>query len=1395
LFLLLFASHALYGATQLLIAAPGESFSGGSVKTGTPSIQTAGVPFNITVYACNADWSIDTSTAGMVTLTSSDNTAVIVPASQPFNSGTAVITVTLKKTGTGTQTLTASHSGGASAGNDTIPMTFGTLDNFNSIQNIPNETAGHAFMVKFAAVDAYNNTVTTFSANPTVSIYSGAAQLAPKYGFFSGFTITSGIISFNARVYPAVSNVSLELAYNSASGFTNTFIVSASTYAMLVFTAPGQVYDPGNNSAGGVSGFPNTVPAGVPVAITVYATDDYGNLINNIADSVTITTADSLATINGTTQTAVISLSGGTGSFTATFFTEGSILTQGNDQTGGTTGSINMNIGAGPISSFDIINVPSLITAGQPFNPVIRAKDQFGNVKTDYAGLIYISSTTDYLSPYESTMSVSGGNTVETNNKWGVTFTPADLGIKTITAYFYRAATFTAQVFASDNFSDAQGSQSGHFGNSAPCTVSAAPAAKMQILAPGMSPMAGTAEGYGNTPYAQFIYSDVTCTVNITDNWWNIITGRYDEIALTTNDPQNSKINDNFPLPQDIFLSNGTAAFFLQYELQTSSFFVEADNVSVGGIASGKSPDLTFNQLNSSSTPVVDMSQISITGPSGNPLTSQIAGVPFTIVITVYSSPGVVDTSVNGPVFLSANTDYNLSEYTIVPTVSVNLVSGTASMQVTMNRARSAAIDGSGAIIYAAYGSKNGTSNIFDVVPGPATSLLVLTDGMSILPGLRADDIPGYEGYSGTPKTLEAGIGAGLQLLFVDNNYNRVYNQPISYCKITSSDPQATLDGNLLSSNSIYVTVTAGVFVSQSGMVLGTVGATGAQRITANYSTYMQNTSPYIFVRHTDFNKLYVLAPSGPALAGSQIFLTITATDAYGNTCDNINGGTPFNNLVNLAANTGANTMWPFTGQLINGTTVTAVKLFKAPQIDTQITAEYSGIEGTSNNIITTPGQFSRLLLLGPGMQRQNGVFTTAQPHNFVMYDTTQKIFAPNEIASVNDAYNNPAGYQFELYSCDMYGNVTASAAVAGSPVTITTGDINAPAAAPVYINPLTGETQFNVAFHTVMNGVSVTASIASPSDGNFTTPSFTTLSGTPYGLQMLIPGLYAAGGTGYYDNTAMKWYNGVTGTALLQLSGTPFEVTIQAADIYGNLSNVVRDNVIVTSGAGAPSLPSSGSGAFNGWIGDVDSYTSTLNAQFIVSSDQSISIQAEDISNSSINGVTIYVGIVLTLPYTQTITPTVTQTLTSTISPTPTATPSGTFTPTATTITPDLTSSPTQTPDSTATQTQTITPVENLTNIPAPEGGTTYAYPQPASDRVNFAFGLDEAAQATVDVYNVLGVLVAKNEQYLQKSPANIISLNTTSFAPGIYYYIIKAQKSSGGEIKFKAKKFMIAK
>src|ERR1035437_2791746 len=244
---LLLMSHSLFGATRLLVVAPGEVFTGGSAKTGASLQQTAGSPFYVTVYACDSSWNIDTSEPGFVTMTSSDATAVL-PATQGFTLGKAILTIILKKSGSGTQTITAVHSGSATPGSSTIPVTFGALDHFNLNQNIASKTAGQLFTINAATVDMYDNTVTTFSSYPTIGCYNGNVLLGPMYSFAAGSSFTNGVGSIFARIYQRViNNASVKLTYAGASGTTNVFDVAAGSFTKLLFVAPGQTYDPGNN--------------------------------------------------------------------------------------------------------------------------------------------------------------------------------------------------------------------------------------------------------------------------------------------------------------------------------------------------------------------------------------------------------------------------------------------------------------------------------------------------------------------------------------------------------------------------------------------------------------------------------------------------------------------------------------------------------------------------------------------------------------------------------------------------------------------------------------------------------------------------------------------------------------------------------------------------------------------------------------------------------------------------------------------------------------------------------------------------------------------------------------------------------------------------------------------
>src|SRR5690606_22242550 len=85
--------------TKMQILVPGETAAPGSAtgKTGTPSGQTDGIPFNITVNAVDANWNLVNS-SNTVGITSSDATASL-PADAALVSGTVVLSVTLNSLG------------------------------------------------------------------------------------------------------------------------------------------------------------------------------------------------------------------------------------------------------------------------------------------------------------------------------------------------------------------------------------------------------------------------------------------------------------------------------------------------------------------------------------------------------------------------------------------------------------------------------------------------------------------------------------------------------------------------------------------------------------------------------------------------------------------------------------------------------------------------------------------------------------------------------------------------------------------------------------------------------------------------------------------------------------------------------------------------------------------------------------------------------------------------------------------------------------------------------------------------------------------------------------------------------------------------------------------------
>src|SRR5207249_11507890 len=98
-------SPAAFAKLQLLV--PGEIAAPGTAtdKTGTPTAQSAGTAFNITVNAVDNFWNTVNTATDTVGITSSDANAGL-PSNVPLVSGTQTLSVTFKTAGS--RTLTAS---------------------------------------------------------------------------------------------------------------------------------------------------------------------------------------------------------------------------------------------------------------------------------------------------------------------------------------------------------------------------------------------------------------------------------------------------------------------------------------------------------------------------------------------------------------------------------------------------------------------------------------------------------------------------------------------------------------------------------------------------------------------------------------------------------------------------------------------------------------------------------------------------------------------------------------------------------------------------------------------------------------------------------------------------------------------------------------------------------------------------------------------------------------------------------------------------------------------------------------------------------------------------------------------------------------------------------------
>ena len=99
--------------TKMQLLVPGETAAPGTAsgKTGTPTAQTSGAGFSVTVNAVDVNWNQVASVTNLVAITSSDGTASL-PGNAPLVGGTQSFSLTLRAAGTSTVTASDVTQGG-----------------------------------------------------------------------------------------------------------------------------------------------------------------------------------------------------------------------------------------------------------------------------------------------------------------------------------------------------------------------------------------------------------------------------------------------------------------------------------------------------------------------------------------------------------------------------------------------------------------------------------------------------------------------------------------------------------------------------------------------------------------------------------------------------------------------------------------------------------------------------------------------------------------------------------------------------------------------------------------------------------------------------------------------------------------------------------------------------------------------------------------------------------------------------------------------------------------------------------------------------------------------------------------------------------------------------------
>lgn len=960
--------------------------------------------------------------------------------------------------------------------------------------------------------------------------------------------------------------ISLYIAPETALGQTAT---------KLQILLPGMTPAPG--SFKGYTGEPNSQSVGISFNVIVNAVDDKWNVDTQNSDQVSLTSGDPSATLP-----LPVTLVNGTATLTITLNSYGSYaISVQNNTNPGMTGATSPSVNVLNLSHFTLTTIgspwwgyPGQVTAGRSIHSVeIIAKDNYGNRANDYNGYVTLTQETDYGIGriYPEQVRLEAG-------KW-----KGDL-------YVYRAGEKT-QDWGVTGDSWVRVTDNSIAGESNRFCVLPRDVEKLILIVPGETHWPGSTYGKTGAPAQQQVGQEFYIDVYAVDKYWNKIKNVYHAISLTTSDPK-------AVLPSPKALTNGLATFPIKlntFGQQT----VSAHDLNDSGIDSYTSSSITVLSQG------VDHFVID---PISSP---QSAGTTFPVTIKAVDEQGTLVDDFSGILDLSVSSGVN----TFSPN-EIYIANGQWTGQLMVTKATQLV---SSTVSDRENPPHSGTSNQFDVIPGQTKKLQVLLPGETGTPGFSP-------GKTGTVNDILAGTDLVVRVNAVDDWWNVTTSSP-DIIHLESTDPQANLpeDGSLINGTRQFVVTMNSVGnhkVTASNVTAPGVANGISSEIRINPGT----------LDHFEFEPI-----TGIKNVGTQFSVTLKAVDPQENLLENYSGivslqaSTGDGTMIPLSA-TLANGTW--TGNVTLKKAAESVHL-KASDGSTPAHTGTSNdfivapgalvrLQVLVPGITATPG-VSPGYIGSPEIQKVGNPFAvvvngvdaywntvTTSGDSFEITSTDAKAALPEKTILVNGTkhlsiiLNSEGNHTISaehLNNSDIQMGQTPSItvlpqnldhfsiaqingpAIVGKPLSISitaqtsenekvvnfSGSVNISASTGAgtilteQIGPfMDGEWSGEVVLTLASNDLTLQVDDGATPSHTGTSNTFSVIPGTFGKLQVLLPGETAKPGSA----------TGKTGTPWDQLTGSQFDVTVQAVDVYWNLVTSASDSVQIHSSDNQATLP-----------------------------------------------------------------------------------------------------------------------------------------------------------------------------------------------------------------------------